>query len=1176
MCGVDISQYRARIGNFYDKALKGSQRFLQCFNISNLYSFMFIMFYGKDGLPPALLLFILTFPLKGRTSMFDITSDYCNEQPIRTHKLDDHCINDNCITSMYILIVLLFCFSIILLCGDVHPNPGPSQSQMLSRIKIVHNNVSSLQNKACIIEAELNNFDIITVSETWLYKNFPSDKIRLDGYYPPVRKDREDGRAWGGVAIYVKNDLICKPRPDLDVPHLEAVWIETKLDQETFLVGSFYRPPNALAGYWDLIDESIKLAMSTPHKLVILGDFNADCKDNTHPHVQRILNYNSLHQLVNEPTHHLPDSTTLIDLILTPNPNLIDKVGVLAPVCSKHSCPYVEIINPVPKVTKLKRTVYNYSLLNEEKYLEELRAVDWQTIADCETLDIATDFFTNNLIEIARRCMPSKRITDRSNDKPWITDEIKKLILKKECVHRLAKTIDTPWCWNLFKRYRNDLTDKIRNRKEEYLKEIENSINSDVSFGSKCWWKLVNQFTIKKGVSTPDIPPIQYNNKVYYLSEEKAEAFNEHFTSNSTITGNDDEMPVLDVEENSIPELIISKEMVIDVIKNLNPNKAVGPDFVHNKMLIKAVDVIAGPLVVLFNRSLSEQKFPMSWKMANVTPIFKKGERELCGNYRPVSLLSCVSKVFEKCVQIHVFRYLKLYNLLTPCQSGFIPGDSTILQLLVMYDDFCKAIDNKITTQSVFFDISKAFDRVWHRGLIYKLQCIGIRGSLLGWFTDYINERKQAVVIKGKISSYRSVSAGVPQGSVLGPLLFLIYINDIGKSIDSTVKLFADDTSMYLALEDAIERSRVLNLDLQKIVDWSKNWKVDFNPTKTELMTFSNKRQPQTLPLTFTNEILTDKVMHKHLGVILQNNCKWNNHIESIVAKTRLLVACLRSYKYKFSRKTLNTIYTSFILPHLDYADIVWDNCTDLLSDELESLHLDAIRTIIGAVRGTSHIKLYTESGFVTLKERRRRHKLVMYFKMVNGLVPNYIREHLPPLVASINPYHRRNPLERSVPAFKTTLYQNSFFVSTTYLWNELPDCYKSTDSISVFKRLLSNNDVLVPSYYYGNNRVSEIIHCKLRLEISDLKGDLVKRHLLDNPACQCGFECENAKHYFFDCPLFNEARTNTLHLIDNVDYNLESILFGVNNKSAQANAIMFEHVHNYITLSQRFADNTT
>ena len=702
----------------------------------------------------------------------------------------------------------------------------------------------------------------------------------------------------GGVAIYVKNDLICKPRPDLDIPQLEAVWIETKLNQETFLVGSFYRPPEARVSYWDLIDDSIKLAMSTPHKLVILGDFNADCKDNTHPHVQRILNYNGLHQLVTEPTHHLPDSKTLIDLILTPNPNLIDKIGVLAPVCSKHSCPYVEIVNPIPKVTKLKRTVYNYSMLNEERYLEELRAVDWQSITNCETVDMAADFFTNNLTAVAIRCMPSKKVTDRSNDKPWITDEIKRLILKKECIHRLAKAIDTAWCWRLFKQYRNNLTDKIRRRKEEYLNEIESRINSDESYGSKCWWKLVNQFTIKKGFSTPDIPPIQYDNKVCYLPEEKAEAFNEHFIRNSTITGNEDELPVLDIVENSIPELIITEEMVTDVIKSLNPNKAVGPDFVHNKMLIKAVSVISGPLAVLFNRSLDEHKFPTSWKIANVTPIFKKGEKDKCGNYRPVSLLSCVSKVMEKCVQIHVFDYLKSYNLLTSNQSGFIPGDSTVMQLLVMYDDFCKAIDNKVTSQSVFFDISKAFDRVWHRGLIYKLQCIGVRGTLLKWFTDYISQRKQAVVIKGKMSSYRSITAGVPQGSVLGPILFLVYINDIVKNIECIVKLFADDTSMYLALEDAVERTRILNFDLQKIFDWSKKWKVDFNPLKTELMTFSNRRQPQTLPLTFTNEILTDKNMHKHLGVILQDNCKWNTHIESIVAKARLLVACLRSYKY--------------------------------------------------------------------------------------------------------------------------------------------------------------------------------------------------------------------------------------------------------------------------------------
>ena len=157
------------------------------------------------------------------------------------------------------------------------------------------------------------------------------------------------------------------------------------------------------------------------------------------------------------------------------------------------------------------------------------------------------------------------------------------------------------------------------------------------------------------------------------------------------------------------------------------------------------------------------------------------------------------------------------------------------------------------------------------------------------------------------------------------------------------------------------------------------------------------------------------------------------------------------------------------------------------------------------------------------------------------------------------------------MPSFKTTLYQNSFFVSTTYLWNELPDNYKLTDSISSFKRLLRKDDISVPIYYFGNDRTTEIIHCKLRLEISDLKGDLVKRHLTDNPTCQCGFECENSKHYLFDCPLFHEARLSTLFKINYQDYTLDSLLFGVNNKSVAENDQIFHHVRNFINLSQRF-----
>ena len=217
-----------------------------------------------------------------------------------------------------------------------------------------------------------------------------------------------------------------------------------------------------------------------------------------------------------------------------------------------------------------------------------------------------------------------------------------------------------------------------------------------------------------------------------------------------------------------------------------------------------------------------------------------------------------------------------------------------------------------------------------------------------------------------------------------------------------------------------------------------------------------------------------------------------------------LLIACLRSYKYQFSRKCLKTVYTSFILPHLNYADVIWDNCTDKLANELESLHLDALRTIVGAVKGTSHSKLYEESGFVTLKERRRRHTLVMYFKIVNGLAPDYITKYLPPLVSNINPYHRRNHLERKVPSFSTTLYQDSFFISSTFSWNTLPYSIKKLTSIGAFKRYLRANNVNVPPYYNIGERSLQIIHCKLRLNMSDLNKDLYNQHLSLNKYCDC------------------------------------------------------------------------
>ena len=1133
-------------------------------NWTNIHSCLLIVFGGKDAIAVSLFAFVFLQCTNGA-----VVPDLFTDNSKSTSFLP--AVLRNKLTSGSLILVPVLLLGLLLLrCGDIHPNPGPPYSDNIS---IVHNNIRSLQNKVPYIEAELTRFDIITLSETWLHESFPSEKLMIKGYHPPLRLDREDQSAHGGVAIYVKESLYYKHRPDLHVPGLEALWIESNINNETMLIGCFYRSPSELVAYYDLIDESIRLALRSPHKVFILGDFNSDCKDFTHRHIQRIMNLNGLQQLVREPTRYEGDSITLIDLILTPCPEILETVGLLAPIKSDHRCVFLEIKNSRPINYRFKRTLYIYSKLNDQEFINKASAIDWNEIVATDTVDYAAELFSKKLFDIGKACMPVKTIVVKDKDAPWITEDIKKLIKKKQKIHTLAKILDSVWSWNLFKQVRNHLVDMIRNRKDEYEKDLENRINSQTNFGNKDWWKMVNSFFNRQNALSSEIPPLKdvESGEVIYSPDEKAEIFNSFFVKQSQINNANDDPPLIQENVLTAPALEFSLETVRNVIKNLDQRKAVGPDLIHNKLLVKAVDIISGPLATLFTRSLEEGKFPTIWKKAHVTPIHKKGDKNLCTNYRPISLLSCVGKVMEKCIQKHLLDFITVNNLLTTSQSGFIPGDSTTNQLLCIYDDFCKSLDQQSTTQALFFDISKAFDRVWHRGLIHKLNAIGIRGSLLKWFTDYLSNRKQSVVIKGKSSTYKTVSSGVPQGSVLGPTLFLIYINDIVNDIESEVKLFADDTSMYLQMNDGLRRTNILNSDIQKILIWSRLWKVDFNPSKTELLTISNHRNPDTYPLTFDNSILSENFTHKHLGVVLQNDCQWKSHIESIIAKIRPQIACLRSFKHKFNRKTLEILYKAFILPHIDYADVVWDNCSNALADDIENAHLDALRTITGSVRGTSHNKLYTESGFLPLKVRRERHKLILFYKIVNGLVPSYLASNLPPLVSDLNPYHRRRPLDRQVPQFRLEIYRKSFFPSATVLWNDLSDNIKTLTSISLFKKRLSANDHLVPPYYLVGSRTAQAIHCKLRLNMSDLQNDLFNRFLTDDKTCECGFTEENAHHYLLNCPRFNAVRATTIDILPPLATSIDTLLFGNTNLSLPFNYYIFHTVQDFILNSERF-----
>ena len=505
-----------------------------------------------------------------------------------------------------------------------------------------------------------------------------------------------------------------------------------------------------------------------------------------------------------------------------------------------------------------------------------------------------------------------------------------------------------------------------------------------------------------------------------------------------------------------------------------------------------------------------------------------------------------MGKVFERCIHKHVYDFLKAHTIIAPLQSGFIPGDSTVNQLLSTYHELCTSFDKGVTTQVVYLDISKAFDRVWHQGLLLKLKAAGIRGKLFEIFKDYLSNRYQSMVVKGQKSDLKCIPAGVTQGSVLGPLLFLIYVNDIVNEIEPTIKLFADDTSLSLTLNDPDIRAEILKSNLDKIKNWAKKWKVKFNEDKTDLLNITRDCN-HILQLTFGTKNLEPSQSHKHLGLIVQHNCRWDEHIRNICQKVNMLISCLRNYKYKLNRKSLETMYKSFILPHFDYADIIWDKCTETQSNLLENMHLEAIRTIIGAVKGTNHQKMYEESGFCSLKERRRRHKLTQYHKIVNGLCPEYLQSLLPSLVSELNPYHRRRRMERTVPRCRTelNLFRSSFFPSTTTLWNNLPENFKQSSSLSEFKRLISLSDKPVPHHYYIGIRQAQIVHCRLRLGISNLKFDLVSRHLEEDPGCTCGYPKENAEHYLLFCPNYDTARTNTILTLQPKDILSRTILYG-------------------------------
>ena len=513
---------------------------------------------------------------------------------------------------------------------------------------------------------------------------------------------------------------------------------------------------------------------------------------------------------------------------------------------------------------------------------------------------------------------------------------------------------------------------------------------------------------------------------------KKASIFNIFFAEQCSIFDNGSVLPGINYKTHKrLTNITISNEDLSRIIKDLNPNKAHGHDNISIKMIQICGNSIIPPLKMIFESAIKSSCFPDSWKKGNIIPVHKKESKNLIKNYRPISLLPIFGKIFEKIIYNNLFKYLQDNKFLSDNQSGFRRGDSCISQLIAITHDIFAAFDANpsLETRGVFLDISKAFDKVWHDGLLHKLKCLGVEGGFYNILKNYLQNRKQRVILNGQSSSWLDISAGVPQGSVLGPLLFLIYINDLPENLISESKLFADDTSIF-SVFDIKKSSEDLNRDLLTINNWAFQWKMSFNPDPNKQATeviFSRKRKLINHPTLYFNcASVASAPFQKHLGLFLDEKLTFGHHLNDKISKANKGVGLIKRLYFYLPRKSLLNIYKSFIRPHLDYGDVIYDQpSNDSFCKIVESVQYKAALAITGTIKGSSRERLYQELNLESLSDRRWYRRLVYYFNIVSCKSPAYLCSLLPAKQQSYDPL--RSNLFRNFTSH-TNFYKNSFF----------------------------------------------------------------------------------------------------------------------------------------------------
>ena len=910
------------------------------------------------------------------------------------------------------------------------------------------NIISNLQDDGC-------QLDFILLCETWL-NDMNYDQFDIDGY-TKIESHRKN-RMGGGVAIYALNKYKFKIRNDLSIFEegvLESLFIETSVNNKSFVLGEMYRIPNSNQQYFIDSYENIVTKIIKEKKEILIGsDQNLDLiKADSDIYIQKFLdvNYsNSLLPVIQKPTCVVYDTATLIDNFYTSNKDS-HKSGIILSSISDHFPIFICLENKA-STNKQKQSIhYTFVDYNDESLAslnEKLSEIEWEKNMSQMNTEESFDYIMTNISISTSVCCPSKTIT-YSNKKiirePWMSKGLMKSSYKLDKLH--VKSLKCPSINDKYKEYRNIYNKLKRKAKFNYYNNI---IESNKNNSAKLW-KILNKI-IGKTHNKKDLPgTFKVNGVATDNLNVIVDGFCDYFTSVGRIFSN--KIPRADHSydhymgsqfDSTMYLSPTDTEEVKKLILSLKNKHSCGHDGISSWLLKKIAVPISLPLSIAINKSIESGYVPKSLKLAKIIPIYKAKDEQEFSNYRPISLLPTISKILEKVVHRRVFNFLNNENLLYASQYGFREGHSTIHAITEFMTEILKGHENKKFTLGVFLDLSKAFDTIDHNILLHKLQHYGVRGLPLQWFKSYLTDRKQFVEYKDTKSKILPIDCGVPQGSVLGPLLFIVYVNDLPKVLSQCKSiLFADDTTISYTHENPITLMETVNNDLQRAVNWFRANKLSINASKTHYLIFHTRYKsfPDfSFELKLGDEIIQRADFVKFLGLFIDDKTEWNYHTSHIEGKISRQLYILNSVKNILPVSTMKTLYYSFVYSHLNYGVIHWSSSYKKFLNKLLSLQDRAVKIVTKSKPSSQN---YAKFHILYLEDIRKLEMTKLIYDFVHKALPIPLQDIFN-ANQDLHNYQTRQALNPHIESFYYKIVNNSFLYKAPEFWGKLPIQFKN------------------------------------------------------------------------------------------------------------------------------------